>query len=453
MMRRRMGGEDGFAMITAIMTGGALVAVALAASAVALDGVKRTRVDGSTGKSLGVAEAAVTRAQQYLKSPTGGPRALKCSPTCGVANPWGDQSAPMAITFSDQSKATAWIEVQQPFAPPAYLTGTYIIHAVGKTPDAQAARSIDETIALTTVSFPLGIYSDNRANFQGNGVLHQESLFSVSCIDQRGADHLAFDKTVVDAYYNIPPAAHTTSFISTDQNAAPACTFPPTSAPAANNMHAASPCNDTQWSSISWARYDQSGYGGDYPTTSACYTDPRRYSTSSLFTLQMLKIVYGYRPAGLTPEAYDYLRQVAKANNTWYTTTTGVVWPSASTVKHPVLYFDLATFGTVSVDAQLASYGWVDEAGGVCNADHPSVVIVVKNGNLSINGSISGAFFAPDGAMQVQESARITGTLFSKNFTSYGNGVIGLNACYASNTSPVLLDPKPVTYHQIDPAS
>ena len=444
---RRPRGEDGFAMLTAMLTGAVVTALAIAATAVAIDGTKSSRVDAATGRSLGAAESAVTRAMEYLHASNGGPRAVRCSPSCS-ANPWGNQTTPQAITFTDGSRASVWIEKQQEFAPPAYLTGTYIIHAVGTTADGKATRLIDETVAISPVSFPLGIYTDQSADFQGNGSLKQESLFSVSCITYRGNDHLNFDTTGVDAYYNIPPSAHSTSYITEANDNS--CQSPTP----AGHLHAAGPCNTKTWNQVSptgTAIYDQSGYGGTYAAGSQCLTDPKHYATSSLFTLQMLKTMYGYRPQGLTPEVYSYLKQVAQQAGTYYTSTTPGSWPTASTSPHAVMYFDLSSTGTVTVGSQLDTYKWVDEAGSppACNNDHPSVVIVVKNGGIGIDGNVSGSLFAPDGLIRIGNSGFI-GTTFSKTFSTNANGILGLNSCFATNTTPVLLDPKSVHFSQRD---
>lgn len=443
--RRRS--DEGFALLSSLFIGVVVGAVGLAAVAVTVDGSRLGAADSATGRSLAVAEAAVTRATAYLRAPDGGPRQLLCSPTCAT-NPWGNSANPQVVTFPDGSSAKVWIEVQQGFSPPQFLTGTYIVHATGTTAGGTATRVVDQTVGLSPVSFPLGIYTDRSADFQGNGVIRNESMFSNSCITYRGDDHLSFQG--IDAYYNIPNAPHSTTYITKDQTLS--CGQPSTGIHAGGKV-----CNATPFvgGPPGSPVYDQDGAGGTFVPgrDDACPTAPNQYTNTSLFTYQDLTQKYGYRPRGLTPEAYGYLKQQAKANGTYWTTPSFTA-PSSSTSRHPILYFDLATFGTVSVGTLLNSYRWVDEPGGTCTQDHPSVVIVVMNGNLNfpdVGFDIAGAVFVPDGEFTFG-NGNFLGTSFSKTYSSRGTGTLGLNNCFAQNTSPLLLDPKPIRFRQVDQA-
>jgi hypothetical protein len=450
MFARRLRHEDGgFALLSAIFIGVVVGAVGIAAVSVAVDGTRSNGVNSATGRSLAAAEAGVTRGQEYLHSPFGGPRTLLCSPACtgNALSPWGNSTTPMSLTFGDGSSAKVWIEVQQPFAPPAYLTGSYIVHALGTTSDGRATRAVDQTVGLTTVSFPLGVYTDQSADFQGNGVIHNESMFSNSCITYRGDDHLAFQG--IDSYYNIPNAPHSTTYVTKAQTTS--CGNP------GSGIHASAICNSTAFSGGPPGSpvYDQDGAGDTFvaPRDNACINAANQYTTTSKFTYQDLTQKYGYRPRGLTPEAYAFLKQQAQKAGTYWTTTSFTA-PTASTSLHPILYFDLASFGTVSVGSLLNSYGWVDEAGGTCTGNHPSVIIVVMNGNLNFPDAgfdIAGAIFAPDGQFTFG-NGNFIGTSFSKTYSSRGTGTLGLNDCYAKNTSPPLLDPKPIHFRQVDQA-
>jgi Tfp pilus assembly protein PilX len=474
-MRHRTSGDEGFALVTAVLAGSVVMALAIAAAAVAVDGFKSARVDSATGRSLGAAEAGVTRAIQYFRDPQGGPRTLTCVPatpsTCSSTVGYNSITAPKPLTFSDGSTAKVWIEVVKAFSPPQYLTGTYVVHSEGTSANGVAVRKIEETVSVSPVSFPLGIFTNSDANFQGNGQVHRESLFANGCVTQRGGnDHLLFPSNEVDSYYGIPPAVHATGFIVPKEfsDSQVACS----ATPPVNVMHKNTPaCYDMTWTTsplgASW--YDQSRYGGTWASGSACSTqagtrfDTNPYFTkSSYFDKNILTNVFGFRPTGLTNEVYNYLKAVAKDNGTYFTTNAVPAMPSGtgpSAVKHPVLFWDLpASAGnpTVTISNQLDSYAWVpDDAtdSSVCTSDHPTVVIIVRQGKLNFSGKVAGAIFVPEGNLQFDSNADLVGTLFSNTFVSNAQGVANLNDCYAKSTNPVLLDPRSVHFRQVDQAS
>ena len=89
-----------------------------------------------------------------------------------------------------------------------------------------------------------------------------------------------------------------------------------------------------------------------------------------------------------------------------------------------------------------------------CVNDHPSVILVVTGGNLTLKGlagdGFAGAIFVPDGVTNFNGAANYVATVFTKQFISSANDVIGLNDCYTKNTPVGILDPKPDRFLQVD---
>lgn len=448
----RPAGDSGAALISALLVGVILTTLGMVIARTAASSFRGAIADRGVGVSLGGAEAGLARGLQYLRVTQ--PRELGCSPTC-TANPWGNAAAPQSLTFPDGSVAKVYIKVVQPFSPPKFRSGTYIIHSVGTGKGGVGMRTLEQTVSVAPLSFPLGVYTDQQISFQGNGAILNESVFSRSCIDSRGKPGdggLSFDG--IDSYYGIPAAPHTTSFITPRQvnNCSPVDRG---SIHGTNPTNSTQPCNATQFYMQDLNKYgsfvyDQSGYGGDFTAGDACSTAPNQYTTSSKFTLEMLQSLYGFKPRGLTPEQYDALKQEAIRQGTYYTTPSPPTWPSASTSPYPILYFKIGANQTVKIQNDLSSYLWQNDP--TCTMKHPSVVIVVEGGSLHVTGStgFTGAIFTPDGETRFDGSNSFVGTIFAKQFTAAGGDTISLNDCYAQSTSPLILEPKPLLFRQVD---
>lgn len=449
--RRPLPGDRGAAVVSALLVGVILTTLGMAIAATAGSSLRGALADRGVGTALGGAEAGLARGLQYLRVTQ--PRELNCSPTCS-ANPYGNSAAPQSFTFDDGSTASVYIKVVQAFSPPAYRSGTYVIHSVGRGKGSVGMRTLEQTVSVAPFSFPLGVYTDEQISFQGNGAILNESVFSRSCIDSRGKPGdggLSFDG--IDSYYGIPAAPHTTSFITPDQ--VNNCATVRGSIHGSNPTTSTKPCNSTQFYMQDLRRYgsfvyDQSGYGGDFAPADACSSAPSQYTKSSKFTLEMLQSIYGFKPRGLTPEQYDALKQEATRRGTYYTSPSPPSWPNASTTPYPILYFKIGANQTVNIQNQLSSYLWQNDPS--CTLRHPSVVIVVEGGSLHVTGStgFSGAIFTPDGQTRFDGSNKFVGTAFAKQFTTAGNDTISLNDCYAQSTSPLILEPKPLQFREVD---
>lgn len=441
-MERVRRDERGVAMVTVLLVSAVLTALGLTVTQVALSNLGNAGRDRVAGGALGAAEAGVTRAIAYINKHN--TNALSCSPACS-ANPWGSSSAPQVVSFPDGRQASVWIEPIQPFQPPTYKIGTYKVHSVGTAGSGPGKRTLEVTIEVKPMSFPLGIFTREKLDNGGTGSVLGESVLSDACIDSR--DKLTFSG--IDSYYGIPAAAHSTKYI-TGKNEPGGCqtNLATVRATDAKAVHRASvgTCNPA----YPYDR-DNSPLGGAFPGGSSCSSAPDQYTTSSLFNFDMLKDEpYNYLNRGLTDAQYQLLRARAQSQGTYYTTNNPSSWPNAATSSNPVLYFKLPAGSTVSIQGELSSYGWSTDPS--CSSTHPSVVIVVEGGDLRLNAgaTLSGAIFVPDGNMTYNGGAQLVGTVFAKKLIMTGNAQISLNDCYTRGTPGGVLDIRPVRFREVD---
>ena len=153
----------------------------------------------------------LAEAVNYLGTKSAG--ILACSPTCAT-NPWGNKTTPTSLTYPDGGSAKVWIEVIQAFNPPAVKVATYKIHSTGSAGNGPGQRVLEQTVTGQAAdAFPSG---SMRPPSPSTGTRHtfKESVFSKNCIT--GRDKMVFG-TEPDAYFGIPPAAHSTQWISDEE--------------------------------------------------------------------------------------------------------------------------------------------------------------------------------------------------------------------------------------------
>ena len=440
-MERMRRDDRGVAMITVLLVSAVLTALGITVTQVAVSNLTNAGRDRVAGGALGAAEAGVTRAISYINAHN--TNALSCSPSC-TGNPWGNSTSPQVVSFPDGRQAKVWIEPIQPYQPPNYKVGKYKVHSVGTAGTGPGKRTLEVTIQVRPLPFPLGIFTRNKLNNGGTGAVFNESVLSEACIDNR--DKLNFSG--IDAYYGIPAAAHSASYITTanEQFCNNNLALVRTGDNKAIHKAATGTCNAT-------FPYDQDNapLGGTFPAGSSCTTAANQYTSSSLFTLDMLKAEpYNYLPRGLTDAQYALLKARAQAAGTYYTTPTPTTWPSAATMSNPVLYFKLTAGQKVTIQTELSSYGWVDDPS--CTSQHPTIVVVVEGGDLVLNSNarLAGAVFVPDGQMVYNGGAQLVGTLFAKDLTFSGNSSVSLNDCYTRATPGGVFDIRPIHFREVD---
>ena len=442
-MNRIRRNERGVAMVTVLLVTGVLTALGVTVTQVSLSNLGNAGRDRVAGGALGAAEAGVTRAISYLN--LNNTNVVACSPTC-ASNPWGNSSAPKSISFPDGRKASVWIEIIQPYAPPAYKVGTYKIHSVGTAGSGPGKRTLQVTIEVKPLAFPLGIYTVQKLNNGGTAAVFNETVLSNECIDSR--DKMNFSG--IDAYYGIPSAAHSSSYITSanlqycDNN----LTNVRNTDNKAIHRAAVGTCNPT----FPYDR-DNAPLGGPFPAGSACGTAPNQYTSSSLFTEDMLKAEpYNFLYRGLKDADYALLKARAQALGLYFTTSSpsATSWPNAATIPNPVIYFKIPLGQKITLQTELNSYAWQNDAS--CLLQHPGLVLVVEGGDLQLNSTakISGAVFVPDGNMTYNGGAQLVGTVFAKKLHFTGNASISLNECYTKSTPGGVMDIKPLRFREVD---
>jgi Tfp pilus assembly protein PilX len=459
MLRRRNLREDsGLAMLTVIMVAAVLMALGMAAIMVTTTNMRNAGRDRFATTAQGAAEAAVASAEAYLQTVSG--MALACSPTC-TTNPWGNQAAPKSLTFPSSRTATVWIEVKQQYNPPAYKSADYVIHAVGKNSNAIATRSIDQEVSVQPLDFPFGVYVDNKINDQGTPTITNESVFSRTCIDSR--NKIVFGGT--DPFYGIPAAAHSAQYITNSNQSSCDTNLVHEQTTDSKAIHYDS-TGGTQHNYCAPAttggtavdtRYDQDALGGafsqDTVDGSTCSSAPNQYTTTSYFDNNILTNQFNFQPKGLTESQYAALKSVAQAQGTYYTSSSSVTWPTASTTANAVVYFDLPSGSSVNVaSGDVASYAWTDEPGGACNTQHPSIIIIVRGGDLSLGSGVAttGAIFVPEGQMTAAGGVNMVGTIFAAFAKITGGASISLNSCYIKNIPGPVMNVQPIRFHEVD---
>lgn len=441
-MNRIRRDERGVAMVTVLLVTAVLTALGVTVTQVSLSNLGNAGRDRVAGGALGAAEAGVTRAISYIHQ--NNTNIISCSPTC-ASNPWGNSAAPKSLTFPDGRKATVWIETIQPYMPPTYKAGTYKIHSVGTAGSGPGKRTLEVTIEVKPLNFPLGIYTRYKLNNGGTGAVFNTTVLSHECIDSR--DKLTFSG--IDSYYGIPAAAHSTAYITRanlqacDNNLGNVWTND------ARAIHRAAvgTCSPE-------FPYDQDNapLGGTFPAGSSCTTAANQYTSSSLFTPEMLKAEpYNYLPRGLKDSDYALLKARAQALGLYFTgTPSSTAWPNAATIPNPVIYFKIPAGQKITLQGELNTYGWTNDAS--CLLAHPSLVLVVEGGDLQLNSNarIAGAVFVPDGNMVYNGGAQLVGTVFASKLHFTGNASVSLNDCYTRGTPGGVLDIKPLRFREVD---
>jgi hypothetical protein len=254
----------------------------------------------------------------------------------------------------------------------------------------------------------------------------------------------------IDAYYGIPAAVHSTQYITSgnETNCASNLTTVKNTDNKAIHRNSVGTCNAT----YPYDR-DNTPLGGDFPGGSACSTASNQYTSSSLFTGDMLRAdPYNFKPRGLTEAQYALLKARAQALGLYFTTPNPGLsaWPVASNVPNPVIYFKLSANQEVQINNELNTYAWSDDPS--CLNDHPGVVIIVEGGNLRLNSNavLSGAVFVPDGFLTYNGGAQLVGTVFTEQLFMTGNSTITLNDCYTRGTPGGVLDIRPIRFREVD---
>lgn len=438
--------DAGIALLTVLMVGAVLSALGIVVVTTTVNNLAGAGRDRAGASALSVAEAGVADAISYMKNK--GVRSI-----CDACTTPYNVSSPVTRTYK-AGNAVVSIKVLSAYQPPATRAGRYLVSSVAQTPQSRPGkRTIQQTVEVKPLSFPLGVYVNGHLNINGSVQIQQESVFSSSCIDSR--DHLLFSSgptgSGIDPFNNIPAGAHSVSYITTKQ--IQTCALSISSADS-SAIHRTSACASSY-------PYDQDGLGKPFGASdtycSSRTTGYGDYDTKgSGFDNSTMVDTYGYTPRGLSDDQYAELKARAQAAGTYFPAGTTVTWPTASTNVNdpgysPVIYIEDQS---VTVNNQLNSYAWTSDP--TCSAVHPNFILVVARGDLSIGSSaaMTGYLFAPDGTVSDTGGASITGTIFSKDLKLGGGGSagynVGLNECFASYANGGILGVSKVRFREAD---
>ena len=420
-LRNARSGDSGAALMTVLMAGAVLTASALVAVNVSLTNLRNAGRDRVASGAMGAAEAGIAEAVSYLETQSAG--VLNCSPTC-AANPWGNQANPKSMTYPDGGVAKVWIQVIQAFNPPNFKVATYKIHSKGTAGNGPGQRTLEQVVTGTPLSIPIGVYA-TTITVNGNPSTFKESVFSRDCIT--GRDKMTFG-TEPDAYFGIPPAAHSTQWISTNNSCSPTN---------GQNIHRTAFCNNSY-------KHDQDAQGGSLASTTC--TAP---NNTSKFTQADLDS-YG---RGLNEDELANLRSQAQSMGQYWTSTT---WTPPNPVTHPhaVIFFDLPSSGVITLQNELDAYTW----DGECTSTPKTVIIVVNNASkgtggvrLNSNNVISGALFVQKGTLQFNGTVNWTGTIWADTIEKWnGNAESQLTSCFLQNLPGGLMSIKLTSFREVD---
>jgi len=414
-------GDSGAALMTVLMAGAVLTASALVAVNLSLTNLRNAGRDRVAGGAMGAAEAGVADAVNYLQTHTAG--VLNCSPTC-TTNSWGNEANPTTVTYPDGGQAEVWIEVIQAFNPPAVKVATYKIHSTGTAGNGPGQRTIEQTVTGEPLSIPIGVYATN-ITMNGTPQTFQESVFSKNCIS--GRDKMDFG-TEPDAYFGIPPAAHSVQWISTGNGSC-----------AANNnrnIHRHSSCNTAY-------PHDQDAQGGAISSPCSAPGNTSHFTQADLDS-------YG---RGLNADELANLRAQAQAMGQYWTSTTWTP-PNPAIHPHAVIFFDLPPNGRITLQNELDGYAW----DGQCTSTPKTVIIVVNNstmGNggvdLNSNNVVAGALFVAKGTLKFNGTATWTGTIWADTIEKWnGSSTSQLTSCFLQNLPGGLMTIKTTHFREVD---
>jgi hypothetical protein len=436
--------DEGVALISVLLVGATLVALGVTALSVATTNLNDSGRDRLGGSALASSESGVAQAIELMKQLSLQDLACSTATTVCPVDPvtgtgLGNKDHPVSVQLPNGRQAQVWVETVQGYDPAAgRRVGTYKIHAVGMAGVGPGKRSLEVSVSAKPFSFPIGIFTESNANYGGNGDIVTTSMFSKACIDSR--DKIVFSGT--DAFYGTKAAANSTTYITAKNDNS--CSD---GASSSQGIHATSACNTTVP-----AYNDRDSQGGTI--SSPCQTG----TGTSKFTLADLVSETGYIDKGLTPGQYAQLAAAAKAQHHYYPDPS-FVWPCYFTCPtgrtpelNPVVYIN----GDVD-KPPLDDYAWRAHASATdCSVVQPSVIMVVRNGDFTLNGgrSYTGNFFVPDGPskgfIKGTGGGILYGTVFAYSIKLTGGAHMELHPCQVKAFSSRLLDIQVSRFHEVD---
>ena len=457
----RSRGDDGIAMISAILVGAVLVALCASILAVSTSNLVNAGRDRSGVVALATSESGVAQAIEYLT--TDGTGAVDCylSGTCGLsgypsASSWLPPNGQTVSLSNGRSFQVTITPLVLP-NPPSNPAGSYQIDSYGTAGVGPGKRHVVEKVSIQPFDFPIGVFAQT-INAAGQNSIHQELVFSTGCVIRR--DHMNFpnNDTTLDPYYKLPPAVYSSGVITTGNDNASCSTR-------ADSIHKTSACatlsNDS--AANGYLAFDRDEYGGTIDSTMSCYSRSTAYGqpwTNSQMDMSTLKqyIDVTARPLGLTAAEYAALRSKAQQQGNYWTSSTisSYTPPCAASpcsngrtpYPNAVVYFDMS--GGASVDTQVNQITGYEQS----QCGTRSVIIIVRNGDVGLQSvNLTGALFVPEGSVKLNSSTTFEGTMFAKDIIKSNGGAganIYLDSCWIHNAPGGLMSARVTNYHEDD---
>lgn len=492
-LRKKISGvpsDNGAAMVVTLLVMAVLTGVGAIVFNIGLNNMQNAGRDRLAGGALGASEGGVAQALTFVRS--NGVGAMKCtvpevSGNCDAL--WGKDN-PKIVALSGGKEFSVWVQKVNPFAPPDYKVGTYMIHSTGTAGKGPGRRDLEVTFAVKPLTFPIGIYADN-INDGGGASVSNLTMLSKGCIGGRKA--ITFRG--IDPYHKIPAAAHSIDVIALPPNSCSALdtihlerTLPPPDEGDCNEEDQSTP----QGVEVDEYADDQDKFGGNLNDVEGlpCLGTAGGYPQTSFFDLNSPfpngLYSYGYNEnetRGLTKAEYLQLKGKAQEQNYFSTSARKCnvnesppsCWREPDAVADPnaVMYWDLR--GAPSNAKQVSLQG--GDIDGDPNAnpskslyggghkDPPgacgqrSLVLVVEGGNMKVNSGVDivGAIFVPDGSYTGNGDHNIIGILYAKvieKFTGTANftltGPSPNENCFFDNFPGGLLSVTTTKFHEKD---
>lgn len=434
-------------MILVLMVLALVTALTTTLATVTIHNLQGARRADEAGRVIDAAEAGVSQALTFIRQ--NGVRGLGCaagdaddSVDCTAAYGRSNRVGPPPGAVGGASYRV-WVEEVVPFSPKQDHQGIYVIHSEGLVGDgADASTNVSAKVLVSSFGAPQGVYAHGLSH-TGNGkaTLAGQSIFTDACFIHR--DQLDTSSPVLDPYYDIPAAVHSSSVITNGgQNSCDG------SGSGNGNMaiHKDGPCSSSY-------PYDQDAMGNVIDTSlstsancvNAVSTYPSFYGApdpdtgsdgvygSKIASTQALKAAFGLKDSPLSDDQTERLRRAAEDAGTLYQTAT----PSPI-VSAGVYFFDLTNADTKSRTVSLSD---IPAPTDPCQPP----IVVIEDGNAEITQSVTMTLIMLTsgdayGNVDTSGDSTFTGSLFARNLNLDGKSTLTQSQCAVDNTPTPLLN-------------
>ena len=493
-LRSRMRDETGIALVTVLLIGMALSALASAAAFTTVQELRAGGDDRRSSAALAYAEAGIDRMIEYIRSGLvtwNDLRLAGCNDGSGVRPPLMLPQGTGSGTVGDFDNGTFTVELEvyefssdpalrvppgscpaDPSASKSPRSGDFYFAITSTGTHPAATRVIRQIVKVGVLGLPIGIFADNVT---ASGTPGFDGISMVSPNDILGRSKMAFKGT--DTYYtlndfwpgesatiNVPAAVHSlgTIYLQSSGSAKPEHSVTGSPGPLNCTANKTSAAGGEEPGTPGQSQWDQSGYqvGGPIPNGSTCAPTWAGTPVEAPPTSEIRDLASVTPKPELSDQDYLTLRATAKRHGLYCSisalgleescTRLGEAWlPSpvqaggdievtqtdVDTVlaehKTFVAYFEYADGSVIDTN----DVNWKATV-GPCSSDpdlNRSAIVVVRNGNFAMTGGglLNGAVFVPEGSVFTAGGSKINGTIIAERFDNRGNANFTLNDPYA----------------------